>query len=417
MGFFDKALKTVQSVGDSLVASATDIGSTAGTVVQDNTELTNIKMQINVIEQELDAAYVQIGKRYVDYVVKTGDMGNVDMADLLKLLDPKLSRKQELEEQLVELEKRMKQNALLRDKGKAQEEFEEEKTKLDRALAMDVITQDEYNFKISIAKKKVDNFEEIRRVEQQFDMGIITKEVAKWLLEQDKQSLVDKVTQETNEVVKRARESRTYNNLTERTAKQTALILMSVDMVKEVLHIELDKESIRDFMEEHSLVNNKEQVSIGKRAMEWLLQYISKNYTQFLSADSPETISNCRGRLERTQVVLLETNEESTMRLSIAESEFMKILKEGKFSEKITVLKDWKNMGYLKCQKDRYVSQVKIIGDIKVKGYIIQLPVSDDRVVKSVTINGRLVDKYDEHSVFSIDDEEDDDLNFPEDNE
>lgn len=79
-------------------------------------------------------------------------------------------------------------------------------------------------------------------------------------------------------------------------------------------------------------------------------------------------------------------------------------------------------MGYLKCQKDRYVSQVKIIGDIKVKGYIIQLPVSDDRVVKSVTINGRLVDKYDEHSVFSIeddeeDDEEDDDLNFPEDNE
>lgn len=28
----------------------------------------------------------------------------------------------------------------------------------------------------SIAKKKVDNFEEIRRVEQQFDMGIITKE-------------------------------------------------------------------------------------------------------------------------------------------------------------------------------------------------------------------------------------------------
>lgn len=247
--------------------------------------------------------------------------------------------------------------------------------------------------------------------------GHVIPKVAKWLLEQDKQGLVDKVIQETNEVVKRAREEKTYNNLTERTAKQTALVLVAVDIVKKVLQVELDKESIRDFMEEHSLVNNKEQVSIGKRAMEWLLQYISKNYTQFLSADSPETISNCRGRLERTQVVLLETNEESTMRLSIAESEFMKILKEGKFSEKITVLKDWKNMGYLKCQKDRYVSKVKIIGDIKVKGYIIQLPVSDDRVVKSVTINGRLVDKYDEHSVFSIDDEEDDDLNFPEDNE
>lgn len=49
-------------------------------------------------------------------------------------------------------------------------------------------------------------------------------------------------------------------------------------------------------MEEHSLVNNIEQVSIGKRAMEWLLQFISKNYTQFLSKDSPKEISNCRGK-------------------------------------------------------------------------------------------------------------------------
>ena len=70
----------------------------------------------------------------------------------------------------------MKQNAVLRDKARAEEEFQEEKTKFDRALAMDVISQDEYNFKISIARKKVDNFEEIRKIEQQFDMGIITKE-------------------------------------------------------------------------------------------------------------------------------------------------------------------------------------------------------------------------------------------------
>lgn len=176
MGIFDKALKTVKNVGDSLVESATNVGSSAGTSVQDNAKLNSLKMQINVIEQELDAAYVQIGKKYVDYVVKTGDMGNLDIADLLTMMDPKLTRKQELEEQLVELEKRMKQNAVLREKAKVEADFAEEKTKLDRALAMDVITQDEYNFKISVAKKKVDNFEEIRRIEQQCEMGIITKE-------------------------------------------------------------------------------------------------------------------------------------------------------------------------------------------------------------------------------------------------
>ena len=112
----------------------------------------------------------------MDYVSETGDMGGLDVTDLLTMMDPKLTRKQELEAQLIELEKRMKQNAVLRDKAKAEEEFQEEKTKLDRALAMDVISQDEYNYKISVARKKVDNFEEIRRIEQQCEMGIITNE-------------------------------------------------------------------------------------------------------------------------------------------------------------------------------------------------------------------------------------------------
>lgn len=176
MGFFDKALKTAQNIGNSISTSAVKAGSSVGVAAQDNAELSAIKMQINVIEQELNAAYAQIGKKYVDYVSETGDMGGLDVTDLLTMMDPKLTRKQELEAQLIELEKRMKQNAVLRDKAKAEEEFQEEKTKLDRALAMDVISQDEYNYKISVARKKVDNFEEIRRIEQQCEMGIITNE-------------------------------------------------------------------------------------------------------------------------------------------------------------------------------------------------------------------------------------------------
>lgn len=176
MGIFDKALKTVKNVGDSLVESATNVGSSAGTSVQDNAELNSLKMQINVIEQELDAAYVQIGKKYVDYVVKTGDMGNLDIADLLTMMDPKLTRKQELEEQLVELEKRMKQNAVLREKAKVEADFAEEKTKLDRALQWMSSLRMNIISKSALPKKKVDNFEEIRRIEQQCEMGIITKE-------------------------------------------------------------------------------------------------------------------------------------------------------------------------------------------------------------------------------------------------
>lgn len=230
-------------------------------------------------------------------------------------------------------------------------------------------------------------------------------------------------------VIKRAREAKTYNNLTERTAKQSALILVAVDIVNEVLKLKLNKEAIGDFMEEHSLVNSVEQVSIGKRAMEWLLQFISKNYTQFLSKDSPKEISNCRGKLENMQTVLLNTDEESGMRLKVTDSEFMKILKEGHFSEKATVLKEWKEMGYLKAQSDRYISRIKIVGDIQVKGYIIQLPVPSNKISgagvkdyeevleerrKRINKPRQVIkDEYVEDDFFSIDD--DDDLDFPED--
>lgn len=90
MGFFDKALKTAKNVGGSIASSAANVGSTVGTAAQDNAELNSLKMQINVIEQELDAAYAQIGKKYVDYVAQTGDMGNLDVADLLAMMDPLL---------------------------------------------------------------------------------------------------------------------------------------------------------------------------------------------------------------------------------------------------------------------------------------------------------------------------------------
>lgn len=89
MGFFDKALKTAQNIGDNISTSAVKAGSSVGVAAQDNAELSAIKMQINVIEQELNAAYAQIGKKYVDYVSETGDMGGLDVTDLLTMMDPK----------------------------------------------------------------------------------------------------------------------------------------------------------------------------------------------------------------------------------------------------------------------------------------------------------------------------------------
>lgn len=176
MGLFDKVTKTATSIGKSALSTAGNIGSTVGVAAQEQSELTSLKMQVNVIEQELDASYIQIGRKYVDYVIASGEMPGIDISDLLRLMDPKLEQKNSLQEQIIALEKKIKNSAILREKQAAEEDFLREKDKLDKALAMDVISQEEHDVKIAIAQKKLDNFEAIRKVEQQFDMKLITKE-------------------------------------------------------------------------------------------------------------------------------------------------------------------------------------------------------------------------------------------------
>lgn len=184
MAFFDKVSKAATSFGKSAATGAAKISSTVGVAAQDQSELTGLKMQLNVVNQELDASYISIGRKYVEYVIATGEMPGIDVSDILKLMDPKLTQKNDLEGQIIELEKKIKNNAILREKEAAEAEFLQEKTRLDRALAMEILSQDEYDIKLTSARKKVDNFEAIRKVEQQYEMKLITKEERDQKLEQ-----------------------------------------------------------------------------------------------------------------------------------------------------------------------------------------------------------------------------------------
>ena len=175
MGLFDKIQQTAASVGSSVAKGAVNVGSNVAVATQEQSELASLKAQINVIEQELNSSYIQVGRKYIDYVIQSGDMPGIDVSDILKLIDPKLTKKDELEKQIIELEKAIKSKSVLREKQQAEEEYLAEKAKLDKALAMDVIDQNDYEIKLAIAYKKVENFELIRKIEQQCDRGRITK--------------------------------------------------------------------------------------------------------------------------------------------------------------------------------------------------------------------------------------------------
>lgn len=237
MGFFDKALKKVQDVGENIAASANNVKTVVETSVQDTMEITSLKRQIRELDKEMDAQYLQIGKKYAEFVANMDDAEPetaeapaeaideekaeetaeaideekaeetaeaidevkaeaseepeedevteesdedeepvFDVSDFLTIIRQDQAKKKELEDQLAEVEKRAKQNALIREKTKAEEAFEQEKGVLDKALGMEILSKEEYEQKLNIARKKVENFEEIKKIEQQFEMGIITKE-------------------------------------------------------------------------------------------------------------------------------------------------------------------------------------------------------------------------------------------------
>ena len=109
-------------------------------------------------------------------MIETNEMPGIDVSSLLKLMEPKLMQKKDLQAKIVELEKKIKDQNVLREREAAEAEFIRERDKLEKALQMDVISQAEYDEKVAIARKKLDNFEEIKRVEKQLEMNLITRE-------------------------------------------------------------------------------------------------------------------------------------------------------------------------------------------------------------------------------------------------
>lgn len=165
-----------------------------------------------------------------------------------------------------------------------------------------------------------------------------------------------------------------YNNLTERACKQYALIMLSAELIQEVMGIELHLDDIGDFILEHSPVGENGQVNIGERALHYLMQFIVKNYSYFISPDDKDYVpTKCFGKIVRKEKKLLN-GIVSKERLLVTEDILKMILTEGRFPEMNVVLKHWKEDGYLQCEKDRRASTVCVLPGKPTKGYIICLP-------------------------------------------
>ena len=176
MGFFGKLKTQASSIGNSIGDAGSKLSGDILTSSKENAKLIAIKGEIASIDGNLDIAYKEIGKKYVEHIAKTGEYFEIGVKDTLKHIEPKLEKKEELENELIEIEKKLKDQLIMQEKAIFQKEFDEEKGNLDKALKMDIISEDDYKAKLLIIQSKLDNFEEIRKVKKQYEMELITEE-------------------------------------------------------------------------------------------------------------------------------------------------------------------------------------------------------------------------------------------------
>lgn len=176
MDMFGKATKAVKEVGENVIDSAKNIGTSIYSTSKEQGELAGMKVQKSVIEKRLEEAYAMIGKRYVAYINQADGSEAFDISDLLEEITPDLDRLNEIEAALLERQEELKRVEEEKRQKKALAEYEAGKAKLDKALELDILSEEEYDEKLAIVKKKYDNYDQLRKIDMQLQMGIITKE-------------------------------------------------------------------------------------------------------------------------------------------------------------------------------------------------------------------------------------------------
>ena len=173
---FEKATKAVKEVGGNVIDSAKNIGTSIYSTSKEQGEIAGLKVQRSVLEKKLQESYAVIGKRYYEYINNSEGEDSFDVSDVIDKMQPEMEKIKEIDNTLLEKELIEKKLEEERRHKKALDAYESDKAQLDKALRMDILTQEEYDEKMVVVKKKYDNHEQLRKIEMQLQMGIIDRE-------------------------------------------------------------------------------------------------------------------------------------------------------------------------------------------------------------------------------------------------
>jgi Superfamily II helicase and inactivated derivatives len=204
--------------------------------------------------------------------------------------------------------------------------------------------------------------------------GFATLEFAKCLLYYDIEKLNKKLSYWRNEYIK---ETSVHDQFTERVSKKYSIILVTARIANEALGLNFKAKRILNFILENE-ANSDVERDIGLKAYELFLEFVETNHSNF-GLKLGGKWDDVRGNQNFGVVEILASPEELkgviyNKYIIISFSKFNMFCSQKGFEEPKIVLKNWKQKGLLKSERDRLVSDKKISSTGNaVKCYIIRI--------------------------------------------
>ena len=176
MGLLDRIKTTASGIGSSIAKGTSQLAGKATVEAKETAKIAAVRADISAVQADIETGYLAIGKMYVEKLLAGADIPDFGAGPTLKLIEPKLARKIELEKELGELERSLADSQVLQERQIVQDEVDQIKDKLDKAKAMGAITDADYAARLAKANKKLEHFEEIRMFKKQKELGLLTSE-------------------------------------------------------------------------------------------------------------------------------------------------------------------------------------------------------------------------------------------------
>lgn len=153
---------------------------------------------------------------------------------------------------------------------------------------------------------------------------------------------------------------------TSRIVKKLALIVLTAQLVKKFLSINLDIEGIATLLLE--LESEKTQdIDIGKNAFEHFVEILNEYKHCFAQGDY-EPSSNLWGKIEISKT-------DASRTVNILTHKFKEIMGKAGYESIQTILENWKEKGLLECESNRHSKKKTLIsGHGQVRVYSIKFP-------------------------------------------